>query len=409
MDIAANEHRKLTMTAQIADSILIEGHSYSLCVLPLEVLFNAMTNKPHFESFITANWRGYRASWKIADDRLWLVELCGQLDEAPHHQLEEAPHQETSILRDLGFLDEANDNPEVIVARIEALPEISPGIRQSTACWCGSSVPDTNGVADRELANGIKIEELLRSNINPVSAKWYSGLLRIPMGEMLEYQHGGFFTEYETDLIIEIDAGAVRRQWLIDNKSGFNARKQIDEVEQKSFLSTVPPNENGNESQYRDAIAEPFEAIRIFTKANTNLLDESIHHFLRSHFFLQAAGSTVMSQTDQETRTAYDEAISQMDEASLAIGMTFSLRRDIASYALSEMSLRDFAEVMLMYFEDCKQASELMLDLHIPSDDKEQIEWATDNIRSTVDLVAQGKFELLGAARSLVYEHANRK
>ena len=183
-------------------------------------------------------------------------------------QLEGAA-QETSNLPDIGFL-EATDNPaencKLIAARIEALPEISPGIRQSNARWCGSSVPDSNGVVDRELANGIKIEELFRSDINPVPAEWYSGLLRIPMGEKLEYHHGGFFTEYETDLIIEIQAGAVRRQWLIDNKAGFHARKQIDEVREKSFLSSVSPNENGNESQYRDAIEEPFEAVRTLPK-----------------------------------------------------------------------------------------------------------------------------------------------
>jgi hypothetical protein len=363
-----------------------------------------MTNKPHFEWLTTANWRGYSASWEIADDRLWLIGLCGRLDESPH--------EETSNLPDFGF-SEANDDPaencKLIVARIEALPEISPGIRQSTACWCGSSVPDTNGVADRELANGIKIEELFRSDINPVSAEWYSGLLRIPMGEMLEYHHGGFFTEYETDLIIEIDAGAVRRKWWIHNESGFNARKQIDEVRQKSFLSTVPPNENGNESQYRDAIEDPFEAIRTFTKADTNLLDESIHYFLRSHFFMQAAGSAVMSQADQEARTAYDNAISQISEASVAIGITFSLRRDMASGALSERSLNHFAEVMRINAEYCKRASELTRDLDIPSDDKEQIEWAIDNIRSTVDLIAGGQFELLGAARSIIFEHGGSK
>jgi hypothetical protein len=85
--------------------------------------------------------------------------------------------------------------------------------------------------------------------------------------------------------------------------------------------------------------------------------------------------------------------------------MTISLRRDMASdaAALSELPLNDFAEIMLMKTGYCKHAWELMLDLHIPSDDKEQIEWAIDKIRSTVDLIAEGQFELLGAARS-IYE-----
>jgi hypothetical protein len=401
------------MTAQIADSILIEGHSYKLCTLPLEVLFNSITHRPTFfytaskedgalGSISSANWRGYIASWKIADDRLWLVEFHGRLNERN-------TQEEQSALIDIGLprnADSAIDNHRLFVETIEALPEISFGIRESNERWRGSSVPDTNGFIDRELANGINIEELYHSDISPVSAVWYSGLLRIPMGEQLEYHHAGFLTEYETDLIIEIEAGAVRRQWLINNKPGVHAKKQAQNVRQKSLLSTVPPNENGNESEYSDAIKEPLEAIRILTKTNTNLLYESIHHFLRSHFFLQAAGSAVMSQTDQEARTAYDKAISHMNEASIAIGMTISLRRDMASdaAALSELPLNDFTEIMLMKTGYCKQAWELMLDLHIPSDDKEQIEWAIDKIRSTVDLIAEGRFELLGAARSIIYE-----
>jgi hypothetical protein len=355
-------------------------------------------------SISSANWRGYIASWKIANYRLWLVEFHGRLEEG-------RPQEKPSALIDIGLpkpADSSIENHRLIVATIEALPEISFGIRQSNKNWLGSSIPDTNGFVDRELANGINIEELYNSDINPVSAAWYSGLLRIPMGEQLEYHHAGFLTVHETDLIIEIEAGTVRRQWLIDNKIGFHARKQAGEIRQKSFLSTVSTNENGNESEYRDAVKEPLEAIRTLTKTNTNHLHESIHHFLRSHFFLQAAGSAVMSQTDQEARVAYDKAISQMNGASVAIGLTIGLRREIASdaAALSELPLNDFAEIMLMKTAHCKQAWELMLDLHIPSDDRQQIEWAIDNIRSTEHLIAKEQFELLCASMSIIYEFA---
>jgi hypothetical protein len=97
-----------------------------------------------------------------------------------------------------------------------------------------------------------------------------------------------------------------------------------------------------------------------------------------------------------------------MNGASVAIGLTIGLRREIASdaAALSELPLNDFAEIMLMKTAHCKQAWELMLDLHIPSDDRQQIEWAIDNIRSTEHLIAKEQFELLGASMSIIYEFA---
>jgi hypothetical protein len=67
------------MTAQVTDSILIDGDIRALCVLPLESLFKVMPTPPHFEVATTANWRGYVASWKIENDRLWLIGLGGRL------------------------------------------------------------------------------------------------------------------------------------------------------------------------------------------------------------------------------------------------------------------------------------------------------------------------------------------
>lgn len=42
-----------------------------------------------------------------------------------------------------------------------------------------------------------------------VFAHWYSGILRIPQGELLEYVHAGFGSIYEQDLLIDIENGLV--------------------------------------------------------------------------------------------------------------------------------------------------------------------------------------------------------
>jgi hypothetical protein len=97
-----------------------------------------------------------------------------------------------------------------------------------------------------------------------------------------------------------------------------------------------------------------------------------------------------------------------MNEASLAIGMTISLRQELAGDAagLCELPLDDFAEVMLMKTAYCDQACKLMRDLRIPSDEKEQIEWAIDKIRFAEHFIAGGQFELLGTARSIISKRA---
>jgi hypothetical protein len=211
----SNRKNRLILTAQIGDSILIDGKSYGLCVLPLDVLFNAMPCRPYFDPPHTANWRGYVASWKIEDNRLLLVGLRGRLSDKGRSAMNK---------RTVDW--KAHLSP--IIARIESLPESSSGLRQSDPDWSGSKISDENGFADPELASNITIGQLLNSHISPVPAAWYTGLLRIPLDGELEYVHGGFHTEYEMDLIIEIGAGAVLRRWLIDNRSGREARKSAD-------------------------------------------------------------------------------------------------------------------------------------------------------------------------------------
>ena len=63
------------MTAQVPDRLIHRGRAYSLCALPLEDYLKRLpkARRPAFRPGSTANWRGYRAVWEIADGQLFLV------------------------------------------------------------------------------------------------------------------------------------------------------------------------------------------------------------------------------------------------------------------------------------------------------------------------------------------------
>jgi len=42
-----------------------------------------------------------------------------------------------------------------------------------------------------------------------VFAHWYSGTLRVPQGNLLEYVHGGYGSTYEDDLLLSVEKGVV--------------------------------------------------------------------------------------------------------------------------------------------------------------------------------------------------------
>lgn len=54
-------------------------------------------------------------------------------------------------------------------------------------------------------------------NQTEVFADWFSGEIRIPQGDMLNYVHGGYLSTYEADLFIEFKNGQLVGQRTIDN------------------------------------------------------------------------------------------------------------------------------------------------------------------------------------------------
>jgi hypothetical protein len=133
-----------------------------------------MPNPPLFEPPDTANWRGYVASWKIEDERLWLVGLRGDLQ-----------NKVGRVGTERRSFENSKNYYQSIISRIETLPHNRFGIRQSDENWFGYLIDDDNGFVDLDAVNRMKVDELFCSDAIPVHASWYSGLLRIPTGERL--------------------------------------------------------------------------------------------------------------------------------------------------------------------------------------------------------------------------------
>jgi hypothetical protein len=70
-----------------------------------------------------------------------------------------------------------------------------------------------------------RVDEVVLSHLFPdypdgVFAHWYTGELRCPMGEMLNYVHMGYASTYEQDLFLEIEKGVVINERIEGNGVG---------------------------------------------------------------------------------------------------------------------------------------------------------------------------------------------
>jgi len=59
-------------------------------------------------------------------------------------------------------------------------------------------------------------------NKKMVLADWFTGEIRVPMGELLSYGYASYFNIYEKDLIIDIEKGVVINQTVVENGNAEN-------------------------------------------------------------------------------------------------------------------------------------------------------------------------------------------
>jgi len=146
-------------TAQSPDRIVYKGNERALFSNPLEVYYSSGRKRPDFMiaplTTSTGNWRGYVATWRIENGKLYLTKIDSWL------------------------------------------------CRGSSERSC------------RQVSLAQIFKEKVKNG--KVLADWFSGEMRVPDGKELQYVHMGYGSTYERDLIFEVKAGVVSEPTVIDN------------------------------------------------------------------------------------------------------------------------------------------------------------------------------------------------
>ena len=175
-------------TAQQGDNIKWNGEMHFLHTNPLAYLPGKQdllaelrekpiqdpeTGKVHIPAISTANWRGYVATWRVENDRLYLDAVKKEV-----------------------FRDKENGDRRLMV---------------------------------------LSILQTLFGDEAPVFADWYTGYLIIPDGEVQTYVHGGYMSIYEWYTIVTVKNGMVITSVKMDadmfkdfRQSQFDAYKKTD-------------------------------------------------------------------------------------------------------------------------------------------------------------------------------------
>jgi len=135
------------MTAQIGDRIFINNTELTLACEPLSKYLYDNKVEKLFRNFSTACFRGYFATWKLEDGKIYLLDV-------------EAPRPLSR--------KKQNTSKEPI----SAMQRLFPGQSE-------------------------------------VFGYWITGKLKVQTGEILEYVHHGYESIYETDIILRFEKGVL--------------------------------------------------------------------------------------------------------------------------------------------------------------------------------------------------------
>jgi hypothetical protein len=103
-----------------------------------------------------------------------------------------------------------------VVAASEEHRRKASSIVNSTACWRGY-IATWQIKDDRFYLVSIEGRfELV--GIEPLLADWFTGELRVPMGEVIDYVHMGFASVFAEELFVRIVNGAVVSRRRVDNR-----------------------------------------------------------------------------------------------------------------------------------------------------------------------------------------------
>jgi len=160
-------------TSQIPDKIIYNGNEYKLHCNPMEAYFELHPEKRPVNEIMSSNlWRGYVATFEIKDNALYLKDLSIQVSDTTTK--DKFDHMWISVV-DKVFPNETN----------------------------------------------IKID-------------WYTGLLVLPYGELLNYVHMGYGSTYENYILIEINKG----NFMKEKDMNYEEYENFKDKQFKAFKKT---------------------------------------------------------------------------------------------------------------------------------------------------------------------------
>ncbi|WP_315817767.1 hypothetical protein [Paraflavitalea speifideaquila] len=180
---------KLWATAQYPDKLWYKGKEYDMHTNPMEAFFEKHPDrKPKNGIISTALWRGYVATFEIKNDQLLLKDI-------------EIKVQDTGKTYQTKW--------------VSVLKEVFP-------------------------------------NQQEINIDWYTGLLVLPHGKLVNYVHMGYGSTYEKYILLEIGAGKLTQEKKLDYKAFAQFREQQFEAfrktdEYKKLKTDLQKNGSGDE------------------------------------------------------------------------------------------------------------------------------------------------------------------
>ena len=148
----------LCATAQYPDKIIYNGKEYSLHSNPMQEYFkNFPDKKPKSGIISSALWRGYIATFEVADNSLFLKDV------------------------------------EIMVSK------------------------DSKDKKSFETEWKSVLSEVVSDN-KKLKIDWFTGLLVLPFGKVVNYVHMGYGSTYENYILLEIDKGDFKRSKEYDHR-----------------------------------------------------------------------------------------------------------------------------------------------------------------------------------------------
>lgn len=191
---------KSLFTAQYPDLIKFNGTEYSLNTNPLEPYFEQNPDKrPQW--FSTALYRGYIGHFEIIDSTLFMTDIS-------------QPRR----------------------------------------------VKDKDG---KTSFKNISIKKRIFPEIDTLKINWFSGILILPYGELVEYVHQGYASEYSDYYLLEINDGNFiksknfnRREFRKFKKRQFEAFKMTEEY--KTQFGNLVKSYPGSDEKFIESFLEDF-------------------------------------------------------------------------------------------------------------------------------------------------------